>query len=326
MKVCIYGAGAIGGWIGVKLAQAGCDVSVVARGATLDALNAHGLQLIEKDATHTVKVAASASPEALGPQDLVVVAVKAPAMEDVAAHIAPLIDANTIVLTAMNGVPWWFCDGLGDAFAGKRLSSVDPRGAIAAAIPSSQTVGCVVHASCFVESPGVIRHRQGMGLILGAADGKPNARIDELVSLFSKAGFDATHSPQIQRDVWFKLWGNMTMNPISAITGATTDRILSDDLVRDFVTRIMLEAKEIGARFGIPIEQAPEDRHAVTLKLGAMKTSMLQDVEARKSVELDALVASVRELGVMTEMPTPYTDALLGLARLHARTLSLYPQ
>jgi 2-dehydropantoate 2-reductase len=237
-----------------------------------------------------------------------------------------LIDANTLVLTAMNGVPWWFCDGLGVAFASKRLSSVDPRGAIAAAIPSSQTVGCVVHASCFVESPGVIRHRQGMGLILGAADGKPNARVDELVSLFSKAGFDATHSPQIQRDVWFKLWGNMTMNPISAITGATTDRILSDDLVRDFVTRIMLEAKEIGARFGIPIEQAPEDRHAVTLKLGAMKTSMLQDVEARKSVELDALVASVKELGVMTEVPTPYTDALLGLARLHARTLSLYPQ
>jgi 2-dehydropantoate 2-reductase len=326
MKVCIYGAGAIGGWIGVKLAQAGCDVSVVARGATLEALGAHGLQLVEKDATHAVKVAASATPADLGPQDLVVVAVKAPAMEAVAAQIAPLLNSRTTVLTAMNGVPWWFCDGLGERFEGKRLKSVDPHGNIAAAIPTGQTIGCVVHASCLVEAPGIIRHRQGMGLILGEANGKPSARAEELVSLFSKAGFDATLSAQIQRDVWFKLWGNMTMNPISAITGATTDRILSDDLVRGFVTNVMLEAKEIGARFGIPIDQAPADRHAVTLKLGAMKTSMLQDVEARKAVEVDALVASVRELGTMTDVPTPFTDALLGLARLHARTLGLYPE
>jgi 2-dehydropantoate 2-reductase len=325
MKAGIYGAGAIGGWIGVKLAQAGCDVSVVARGATLDSLKKNGLRLVEKDATHSVTVAASDNPADLGVQDLVVVAVKAPAMESVAAHIAPLLSRDTAVLTAMNGVPWWFCDGLGAAFAGKRLSSVDPHGAIAAAIPSAQTIGCVVHASCFVEGPGVIRHHQGKGLILGEATGAATARTEALVSLFSKAGFDATLSPQIQRDVWFKLWGNMTMNPISAITGATTDRILSDDLVRGFVTNVMLEAKEIGARFGIPIEQNPEDRHAVTLKLGAMKTSMLQDVQAGKAVELDALVASVRELGAMTGVPTPFTDALLGLARLHARTLGLYP-
>jgi 2-dehydropantoate 2-reductase len=325
MKACIFGAGAIGGWIGVKLAQAGCDVSVVARGAALDALEANGLRLIEKDAAHAVKVAASANPADLGEQDLVVVAVKAPAMQSVAQHIAPLLGARTTVLTAMNGVPWWFCDGLDAPFAGRRLESVDPHGTIAAAIPGERTLGCVVHASCVVESPGVIRHRQGMGLILGEANGKPSARAEALVSLFAQAGFDATLSAQIQRDVWFKLWGNMTMNPISAITGATTDRILSDDLVRAFVTSIMLEAKAIGARFGIPIDQAPADRHAVTLKLGAMKTSMLQDVEARKSVELDALVASVRELGVITGVPTPFTDALLGLARLHARTLGLYP-
>jgi 2-dehydropantoate 2-reductase len=325
MKVCIYGAGAIGGWIGVKLAQAGCDVSVVARGATLDALDAHGLRLVEHDATHAVKVAASADPAALGEQDLVIVAVKAPAMRDVAAHIAPLLGARTTVLTAMNGVPWWFCDGLGESFAGKRLESVDPDGSIAAAIPTAQTVGCVVHASCYTEAPGVVRHHHGMGLILGEANGKPSPRAQDLVSMFAKAGFDATLAPQIQRAVWFKLWGNMTMNPISAITGATTDRILSDDLVRGFVTHIMLEAKEIGARFGIAIEQAPEDRHAVTLKLGAMKTSMLQDVEAGKSIELDALVASVRELGAMTGVPTPFTDALLGLTRLRARTHGLYP-
>ncbi|MFM0216352.1 MULTISPECIES: 2-dehydropantoate 2-reductase [Paraburkholderia] len=324
MKAVIYGAGAIGGWMGVKLAQAGHDIGVVARGATLAALREHGLRLIEGGETRTVRVRAAEDPAELGVQDLVVVAVKGPAMASVAAHIAPLLGPQTLVLTAMNGVPWWFCDGLGGDFAGKRLKSVDPDGAIAAAIPGEQTVGCVVHASCLVESPGVIRHHQGNGLIVGEAAGRPSERVKALTEVLVAAGFNASMSEQIQRDVWYKLWGNMTMNPISAMTGATTDRILSDELVRNFVTSIMLEAKEIGARFGIPIDQAPQDRHAVTLKLGAMKTSMLQDVEARKPVELDALVSAVRELGQLTGVQTPYTDALLGLARLHASTLGLY--
>lgn len=324
MKAVIYGAGAIGGWMGVKLAQAGHDIGVVARGATLAALREHGLRLIEGGETRTVRVRAAEDPAELGVQDLVVVAVKGPAMASVAAHIAPLLGPQTLVLTAMNGVPWWFCDGLGGDFAGKRLKSVDPDGAIAAAIPGEQTVGCVVHASCLVEAPGVIRHHQGNGLIVGEAAGRPSERVKALTEVLVAAGFNASMSEQIQRDVWYKLWGNMTMNPISAMTGATTDRILSDELVRNFVTSIMLEAKEIGARFGIPIDQAPQDRHAVTLKLGAMKTSMLQDVEARKPVELDALVSAVRELGQLTGVQTPYTDALLGLARLHASTLGLY--
>jgi 2-dehydropantoate 2-reductase len=320
----IYGAGAIGGWMGVKLAQAGHDVGVVARGATLAALREHGLRLIEGGETQIVRVRAAEDPAELGVQDLVVVAVKGPAMASVAAHIAPLLGPQTLVLTAMNGVPWWFCDGLGGDFASKRLKSVDPDGAIAAAIPGEQTVGCVVHASCVVEAPGVIRHHQGNGLIVGEAAGRPSERVKALTEALVAAGFNASMSKQIQRDVWYKLWGNMTMNPISAMTGATTDRILSDELVRNFVTSVMLEAKEIGARFGIPIDQAPEDRHAVTLKLGAMKTSMLQDVEARKPVELDALVSAVRELGQLTGVQTPYTDALLGLARLHASTVGLY--
>ncbi|MFM0736145.1 2-dehydropantoate 2-reductase [Paraburkholderia xenovorans] len=326
MKVSIYGAGAIGGWMGVKLAQAGHDVSVVARGATLAAVREQGLRLIEGGITHTVEVNASEQPAELGAQDLVVVAVKGPAMASVAAQIAPLLNTQTIVLTAMNGVPWWFCDGLGSDFAGQRLKSIDPDGAIAAAIPGAQTVGCVVHTSCLVESPGVIKHHQGNGWILGEASGRPSERVDALTATLVAAGFNATMSAQIQRDVWFKLWGNMTMNPISAITGATTDRILSDELVRNFVTSVMLEAKEIGARFGIPIPQQPEDRHKITLTLGAMKTSMLQDVQAGKAVELDALVAAVRELGQLTDVRTPYTDALLGLARLHASTLGLYPR
>ncbi|WOD15731.1 2-dehydropantoate 2-reductase [Paraburkholderia kirstenboschensis] len=324
MKAVIYGAGAIGGWMGVKLAQAGHDLGAVARGATLAALREHGLRLIEGGETRAVRVRAVEDPAELGVQDLVVVAVKGPAMASVAAHIAPLLGPQTIVLTAMNGVPWWFCDGLGGNFAGKRLKSVDPDGAIAEAIPGEQTVGCVVHASCLVEAPGVIRHHQGNGLIVGEAAGRPSERVKALTEALVAAGFNASMSEQIQRDVWYKLWGNMTMNPISAMTGATTDRILSDELVRNFVTSVMLEAKEIGARFGIPIDQAPQDRHAVTLKLGAMKTSMLQDVQARKPVELDALVSAVRELGQLTGVQTPYTDALLGLARLHASTLGLY--
>jgi 2-dehydropantoate 2-reductase len=326
MKVVIYGAGAIGGWMGVKLAQAGHDVGVVARGSTLAALREQGLRLIEGGVTHTVKVDASDTPAEFGAQDLVVVAVKGPAMASVAAQIAPLLGPQTIVLTAMNGVPWWFCAGLGADFTGRRLESIDPDGAIAAAIPTAQTVGCVVHASCLVEAPGLIRHHQGNGLIVGEASGQASERVAALTEALVAAGFNASMSAQIQRDVWYKLWGNMTMNPVSAITGATTDRILSDELVRGFVTSIMLEAKEIGARFGIPIDQAPADRHEVTLKLGAMKTSMLQDVQAGKAVELDALVGAVRELGQLTQVPTPYTDALLGLARLHASTLGLYPR
>ncbi|WP_020200585.1 MULTISPECIES: 2-dehydropantoate 2-reductase [Cupriavidus] len=330
MKVCIYGAGAIGGWIGVKLAEAGAQVSVVARGATLDALASHGLRLVEGEGQEAepraVAVRASDDPAALGPQDLVVVAVKAPALASVAGRIAPLLGPDTTVLTAMNGVPWWFCDGLGPAFAGKRLASVDPDGAIAAAIPARQTVGCVVHASCMLDAPGVVRNRQGRGLILGEASGQPSERVRALAAMFAGAGFDAKASDRIQQDVWYKLWGNMTMNPISALTGATSDRILGDELVRDFVTAVMLEAKAIGERCGITIDQAPADRLAVTLRLGAMKTSMLQDVEAGRPVELDALVAAVRELGQITAVPTPFTNALLGLARVQAQRLGLYPR
>jgi 2-dehydropantoate 2-reductase len=324
MKICIYGAGAIGGWMGARLARAGHDISVIARGATLAALRENGLQLVEDGKTTTATVVASGNSADLGPQDIVIVAVKAPAMVSVAAGIAPLLTKDTTVITAMNGVPWWFCDGLGGGFAGTRLTSVDPDGSIAAAIPSAQTAGCVVHASCLQDAPGVIRHHLGNGLIVGEASGRPSERARKLVEIFAAGGFNASASEQIQRDVWYKLWGNMTMNPISAITGATTDKILGDDLVRGFVTSAMLEAKEIGARFGIPIDQAPNDRHAVTMKLGAMKTSMLQDVLARRAVEIDALVGAVRELGQITGVPTPFIDALLGLSRLHARTLGLY--
>jgi 2-dehydropantoate 2-reductase len=331
MKVCIYGAGAIGGWIGVHLAQTGHEVSVVARGTTLDALQKNSLQCVQTQAPDTrlkADVKVSSQPADLGPQDLVIVAVKAPAMADVAKGIAPLLGPNTMVMTAMNGVPWWFFQGFGGTLQGTTLNTIDPDGRIAKAIPAHHVVGCVVHASCSLDAPGVVRHHFGQGLILGEPaeqNGKVSPRVQQLVADLQAAGFNASASAQIQKDVWYKLWGNMTVNPISAITGATTDLILKDDLVRDFVSKVMLEAKAIGEKIGIPIAQTPEDRHAVTMKLGAFKTSMLQDVEARKTVELDALVSGVQELGQLTHISTPYTDALLGLSRLHAQVRGLYP-
>ena len=324
-KIAIYGAGAIGGWMGAKLAAVGCNVSVVARGAALDALRAHGLRLREGDAETTCPVQASDDPAALCVQDLVVVSVKAPGMADVARRIGPLIGPRTIVLTAMNGVPWWFLQGFGGPVAGRTLESVDPGGAIAQAIPAAQVIGCVVHASCSVDAPGVIRHRAGNGLIVGEPAGGETPGVKALTDLLMQAGFDVTLSPQIQRDVWYKLWGNMTVNPVCAMTGATSDRALDDELVRGFISAVMLEAKAIGARIGIPIAEQPEDRHQVTRKLGAMRPSMLQDVEAGKPVEIDALVSAVRELGQLTQVPMPFTDALLGLSRLHARVRGLYP-
>ena len=330
-KACIFGAGAIGGWIGAGLAGAGCELSVVARGATLAALQEHGLRLQDTPPdnpaevrTRSWPVTASADPAALGVQDLVVIAVKAPALLEVARRIGPLIGPGTVVLTAMNGVPWWFLQGFGGALAGTRLRAVDATGEINAAIPAASLIGCVVHASCSQHAPGVLRHHFGHKLIIGEPSGSKTPRVLRLAGLLERAGFEAPVSDQIQKDTWYKLWGNMTVNPVSALTGATTDLILGDELVRGFISSVMLEAKEIGARLGIPIDQQPEDRHAVTLKLGAFKTSMLQDVQAGRAVELDALVTAVKELGALTGVPTPCTDALLGLARLHARVRGLY--
>ncbi len=324
MKVCIYGAGAIGGWIASGLAHAGCSVSVVARGATLEALQMHGLRLKQGGQLSSQAVASSAEPADIGVQDLVVLAVKAPSLPEVVKQIAPLLGPHTTVLTAMNGVPWWFLQGFGGPLAGTQLSSVDPGGTLAAAIAPERLIGCVVHASCSLEAPGFVKHHFGNKLIVGEPSGARSERVLALATLLEKAGFEAPVSDCIQKDIWFKLWGNMTVNPVSAITGATTDLIMGDALVRGFISSVMLEARDIGTRIGIAIDQQPEDRHAITRKLGAFKTSMLQDVEASKPIELDALVTVVKELGTLTQVATPFTDALLGLARLHGQVHHLY--
>jgi len=325
MKVCIVGAGAIGGFIGCRLARAGrAQVSALARGATLQALQVHGWRLQMDGALLQAPATAAASAADLGVQDLVVIAVKGPALPALAPTLAPLIGPRTLLLPAMNGVPWWFgqgVPGLGDA----PLQSVDPGGAIAAALPRGQVIGCVVHASTAQAEPGLVQHQRGHGLIVGEPLGGRSERVQAVAELLSHAGFEVTHSDNVRYDIWYKLWGNLTMNPVSAITGATIDRILADPEVRAFCSGAMREAAAIGERIGCPIAQSPEDRHAVTAKLGAFRTSMLQDVDAGRPIELDSIVAAVQELGRRTGVETPNVSALLGLTRLFARVRGLYP-
>ena len=325
MKVCIAGAGAIGGLIGTRLAAAGAaQVCALARGATLAALRTHGWRLEGPAGALQARAHASDDAAALGVQDVLVIAVKAQSLPALAPTLRPLLGPHTVVLPAMNGVPWWFGEGVPE-LDGAPLESVDPGGGIARAIPFASVLGCVVHASASTPEPGRVQHRMGLGLIVGEPRGGTGARVQPVVDALLRAGFEARASNDVRRDAWYKLWGNLTMNPVSALTGATGDRVLADPLVREFCSQAMREAAAIGARVGCPIDQSPEDRHAVTARLGAFRTSMLQDVEAGRAIELDAIVGAVRELGQRTGVPTPAIDALLGLTRLMARVRGLYP-
>jgi 2-dehydropantoate 2-reductase len=325
VRVAIAGAGAIGVFLGARLAQSGCEVTAVARGATAAALRAHGWRLQTGGTLLSVPARVAEKAGELGAQDLVIVAVKGPSLAGIARTIAPLLGRDTVVMTAMNGVPWWFFHEFGGGYAGTQLASVDPGGSIAAAIPARQVIGCVVHAACASLEPGLTRHSVGNRLIIGEPRGGDSQRVSTVADAMTDAGFDVEVSACIQRDVWYKLWGNMTMNPVSALTGATVDKVLDDSLVNTFCLEVMREAAAIGARIGCPIEQSGQDRNAITRRLGAFKTSMLQDVEAGKPVEIDVLLSAVREIGQKVGAPTPQLDALLGLSRLHAQTRGLYP-
>ncbi|WP_322040178.1 2-dehydropantoate 2-reductase [Burkholderia diffusa] len=325
MKICVVGAGAIGGFLGTRLAATGDDdVSAIAVGQTLDALRTHGWRLDTEDGRISAPVHATDAPSELGHQDLVIIALKSQVLPSVAPSLVPLIGPETIVLPAMNGVPWWFNAGV-PAFADTPLQSVDPSGHIAATLPVDQVLGCVVHASCASPEPGLVRHVMGQGLIIGEACGGTSARATAVGERLTRAGFDVSVSPDVRQDIWYKLWGNLTMNPVSALTGATIDHLLGDPLVREFCSAAMREAAEIGTRIGCTITQDPEDRHAVTSKLGAFKTSMLQDSEAGRPLELDGIVGAVHEMGRHLRVPTPAIDALFGVTRLFARERGLYP-
>jgi 2-dehydropantoate 2-reductase len=320
MRICVVGAGAIGGVLASRLAAV-ADVSVLARGAALSAIRDVGLRVSAPGGTVVTPLAASDDAAELGPQDFVIVAVKAQAMAGVAAAAGPLLGPSTAVLSTLNGVPWWFLDGFGGPVAGRHLDSVDPGGAIAAVFPASRVIGGTVHLSASSPAPGEVSWHGGNGLIIGELaapelSDTASPRLDALSAALRAAGFDVTVSPRIRDDVWYKLWGNLTMNPVCALTGVTTGPALGDDLVRDFMSAAMLEARAIGERIGCPIAQTPEDRHAVTGKLGDFVPSMLQDARAGRPLELDALTGAVRELGALTGVPTPHVDAIHGLARL----------
>ncbi|MEB0136373.1 2-dehydropantoate 2-reductase [Actimicrobium sp. CCC2.4] len=328
MKIAIYGAGAVGGLIAARLAQQedGHQLSLVARGRTLAAIRQHGLRIEDSTGIRHLNISVDDTPSRIGVQDVVIVAVKSTTLADVATRIAPLLGPETCIVTAMNGVPWWFFEQPERPFSGLRLQSLDPDGVLAQAMPAHQLIGCVVHLSSSSPEPGLIRPGFGNRLILGEAIAGQPARLSALVSLLAAAGFDAEASADIRRDIWYKLWGNMTMNPLSAMTGASADKVLDDPLVRDFCLKAMAEAAAIGNQIGCHIAQSGEERMRLTRQLGAFKTSMLQDAEAGRALEIDALVGAVREIGLKVDVPTPTIDALLGLVRLYARSHALYPQ
>jgi len=315
MNIGVIGAGAIGGWVAARLSLAGNPVNMLARGSTLQALR-DGLSIREHNASELAKFRVSDSPETLGAQQLLIIAVKAPALEDVAALAAPMIGPDTLVLPMLNGVPWWFLDG-------EPLQSVDPAGRIATAIPADQLIGCVVHAACRRAAPGAIEVVHADKLILGEPQGGTSQRVHQLAALFEHAGIRIEVSDNVRRAIWYKLWGNMTMNPLSALTGATADRLLTDQDLKPFILACMAEAAAIGTEIGCPISESGEDRMAVTARLGAFKTSMLQDIEAGRTIELEALVGAPREIAARVGVPTPSIDTLYAITRLMAASRNL---
>jgi 2-dehydropantoate 2-reductase len=327
MKIAVVGLGAVGGLIAARLASSGQAVSALARGDTLAAVHAQGLRLVMGGHETSVRLHVSDDAGELGPQDLVIVALKGPALAAAGTTLQPLLGPQTLVMPAMNGVPWWFLQTLPatTAPANRQLASVDPDGRIAAALPLDRVLGCVVHLACASPEPGLVRHSFGDRLIVGEPAGGASARTEAVCAALAAAGFTAEPSTDIRQDIWYKLWGNMTMNPVSALTSAPTDRILDDPLVHAFILRTMQEGALIGAQIGCPIAQSGEARMALTRELGSFKTSMLQDALAGRALELDALVAAVREIGERLSLATPNIDALLGLTRLMARERGLYP-
>jgi len=325
MKIAIVGLGAMGGLIAAKLIEANHEVRALARGKTLAALSERGLVIEQAHGQKSLALKASDRPEALGSHDLVIVSVKAPALPALAATIAHLRGESGVVLTAMNGVPWWFFHGFGGPCSDLRLKRIDPHGALDQMIPQSAVLGAVLHMSASTPAPAHVLHATGNRIILGEPGGGSSERLENLCSIFTGAGFVAEASMRIQDDIWYKLWGNMTMNPVSAITGATIDKILDDPEVSRFCVSVMEEAKRLGEGFGCHIEQSAQARNLLTRQLGAFKTSMLQDVEALRPVELDALLSVAQEIADHLSVNTPWIGALLGLCRLRMQCLGVYP-
>ena len=326
MKICIYGAGAVGGLIAAKLSGSGHAVAVVARGAHLEAIRAHGLRLREGGKTEAHAVKAEADPRRLGAQDYVIVAVKAQGLPQVAEGIAPLVGAGTSVITAMNGVPWWFFDRLAFGGGRLRLESLDAGGRLARAIPTERIVGCVVHLAASVPEPGLISHNMGRRLILGEPGGRNTTRTRGIAEALAAAGFDVAVSDCIEKEFWVKLLGNVSFNPVSALTMSTSDRLIENAGVKACMVDIMREVLAIGRAVGVDAAIEPEARVDMARALGKFKTSMLQDLEAGKPLEIDGLLAGTLEIADKAGVPAPSTRSLFALIRARARATGQYPQ
>lgn len=319
LKVTVVGAGAIGGLLAAGLTQGDCEVSVLARGATLAAIRAQGLRVIAGDSEAAYPVRAADDAAQLGEQDVVVLALKAQLLPELAPTLGPLIGARTTLLAAMNGIPWWFLHGFEGPLKGRTLESVDPGGAVSRALPPAQAASCVVHLAASTDAPGVVRRGRGNQLILGAPDADSGTlradHLSHLAQIWRAAGIEVALSDQIRREIWVKLWGNMNMNPISALTGATVDKILDDPYTHGLVLQMMDEAVAVGSRLGLDTGMSAAERSVITRKLGAFKTSMLQDVEAGRPLELEPILGVFPELGRKLGVPTPHCDAVYGLLR-----------
>jgi 2-dehydropantoate 2-reductase len=324
MKICVYGAGAVGGVMAAWLSQAGHEVCVVARGANLTAIRAKGLRVRSQGAEKTCAVRAESDPARCGAQDTVIVAVKAQNLPEVARGIGPLLGPETSIVTAMNGVPWWFFDRLKFGDGKLRLESLDPAGTLSREMATDRIVGCVVHLAASTPEPGVVSHNMGNRLILGEPGGRNTARTQRLAAALRRAGFECVESPFIEKDFWVKLLGNVSFNPVSALTLATAERLIADAEVKDYMVAIMREVLEIGRAVGVDAGIDPEARIDMARHLGKFKTSMLQDMEAGKPLEIDGLLTGTLEVARKAGVAAPFTRSLSGLARLRAQSTGQY--
>lgn len=326
MKVCIFGAGAIGGYMAVELAHAGnAEVTCIARGPHLAAMRENGLRLVrEGEDDRVVTVNCTDDPTEAGPQDVVIVTLKAHSAAAVADQMAPLFGPETAVVTAQNGVPWWYFYRLGGPHDDTRVASVDPGNRQWDLIGPERAIGCVVYPAAEITEPGVIRHEYGNRFTLGEPSGEKTERVQALAGLLSDAGFRAPIRPRIRDEMWVKLWGNVSLNPISALTGGTLAQMIDDPDVCGVIREVMVEAQTVGEALGVRFAIDVDKRIAGARDVGAHKTSMLQDLELGRPMEIDALVASVQELGRIVDVPTPSIDIVLGLVRQRARLAGCY--
>ncbi|HEX4534127.1 MAG TPA: 2-dehydropantoate 2-reductase [Rhizomicrobium sp.] len=318
MKVVVIGAGAIGGWIAGLLADAKWDVSLLARGQTLSNIRERGLRVRRKDAERTYKLRASDDAGDLGNPDYVIVAVKGQSVPSLAPAIRSLLGPDTAVVPALNGVPWWFFQVPGVPLQDAVVQSVDPGGALSKAISPERVIGCVVHASAWTPEPGVVELNGEDKLLFGEPDGAQRERTVTLAAAFGSSSVKPVVSANIRLDIWTKLWGNMTMNPLSVLTGATTGRMLDNPDVRALIRAMMLEMQAIGTRIGLPLAMTPEDRMAITRKLGDFETSMLRDAEAGRDIETAPILGALVEIANGVEEPAPFIRAVAGLLKVRA--------